>query len=48
MGRTIMNHRITNGDVVSVMINAAETTAGYIEAFKDVMVRQTKFDGVEF
>ncbi len=46
MGRTIVNDRIANGDVIGVMVNAAETTASNIEAFKDVMVRQTKFDGI--
>src|SRR5258705_13557557 len=46
MRRTIMYDRIANCDVISVMVNAAETAASYIEAFKDVVVRQTKFDGV--
>src|SRR6185437_8254083 len=46
MRRTIMNDRIANGDVIGVMVNASETAAGYIEAFEDVMVGQTKFDGV--
>lgn len=46
MGRTIVNDRIANGDVIGVMVDAAETTASNIEAFKDVMVRQTKFDGI--
>src|SRR6185369_14281813 len=46
MGRTIVNDRIANGDVIGVMVDAAETTASNIEAFKNVMVRQTKYDGV--
>lgn len=46
VGRTIMNDRIANCNVVRVMVDAAETAASYIEAFKDVMVRQTKFYGV--
>ena len=46
MRRTIMNDRIPNGDVIRMMVNAAETAAGNIEAFKDVVVRQTKLHGV--
>ena len=46
MGRTIMNDRIANGDVIGVMVNASETAASYIEAFEDIVVRQTKFVGV--
>src|SRR6185503_3230187 len=46
MGGTIMNDRIANGYVIGVMVNATETTAGNIESFKDIMIRQTKFDGI--
>jgi hypothetical protein len=46
MGRTIMNDGVANGNVVRVMVDSAEATAGYIESFEDIVIRETKFDSV--
>src|SRR5689334_7993276 len=43
---TIMDHTITESDVVSVMVDAAKTTARHVETLKDVMVRQSKLHRV--
>ena len=41
-----MDHVVAQGDVIRVMIDAAKAAASYIEALEDVVIRQTKFDGV--
>jgi hypothetical protein len=38
MRRTIVDNTVTQGDVVSVVINPAKAAACYIEAFEDVVI----------
>src|SRR6185503_16747580 len=42
----IVDHAVAQGNVVSVVIDAAEATARNVEAFEDVVMGQTKFDRV--
>ena len=39
MRGAVVNDRVTNGDVVSMMVDAAKRAAGHIKALKDIMIR---------
>ena len=41
-----MDHAVTQGDVVRVVIDTAEAAAGNVKSFEDVMIRQTKLHRV--
>src|SRR6185369_11713248 len=44
VGRTIMDHAISQSDVMRVMIDATKTSTGNIKPFEDVMVGESKLD----
>src|SRR6185503_2863065 len=43
---TIMNHAVTQRNIVRVVIDTSEAAAGNVESFEHVMIRQTKFHRV--
>src|SRR5262249_17771587 len=44
--RAVVNHTIAQGNVICVVIDSSKASARNVEAFEDVMVRQTKLHRV--
>src|SRR2546423_4944776 len=42
----VVDDRVTDGDVMSMMIDATEGASGDIKALEDVVIRQSELDGI--